>query len=204
MENRLIHVGKINSKTTQKRGSKIFTRQLGERIYQQQCWQKAKRCIMLEDDEADNSSIGSSSTNISNLTQEIHEKNETSFAKTNHDYAIKLLNNGYTQIIWKTKTPAIITDSVRFKMSKFMKNKSLSVVLMHTEIKHKNEIYRAHPNYRAAGHWYDWCMVRYSLSEDDDLRRQYNIQHSITTAYPVGHYPAKIMVFFGILKKFIA
>jgi hypothetical protein len=34
MENRLIHVGKRNAKLTQRRGPKIFTEQLGNRIYE--------------------------------------------------------------------------------------------------------------------------------------------------------------------------
>ena len=40
MENRLIHVGK-NAKVTQKRGPKIFTEQLGDRIYEQALFDKA-------------------------------------------------------------------------------------------------------------------------------------------------------------------
>ena len=43
-ENRLIHIGKINGMMTQKRGPKVFTRQLGNRIYEKQSFDKAWRC----------------------------------------------------------------------------------------------------------------------------------------------------------------
>ena len=106
------------------------------------------------------------------------------------------MNNGQTVIIWETNTPAEITDSVRYKLSRFMKKHSILNLFLHTEIRHKNIIYRAHPNYRGCGHWYDWCMVRFDLTEDDDIRREENMRLGITTAYPVGHYPAKILGFF--------
>ena len=48
MENRLIHVGKKNAKLTQKRGPKIFTEQLGNRIYEQALFDKACRNMNIE------------------------------------------------------------------------------------------------------------------------------------------------------------
>ena len=44
MENKLIHVGKINALSTQKRGPKVFTRQLGSQIHEKQCYDKAHPC----------------------------------------------------------------------------------------------------------------------------------------------------------------
>ena len=43
MKNRFLHVGKINALSTQKRGPKIITRQLGLRIHEKQCFDKAWR-----------------------------------------------------------------------------------------------------------------------------------------------------------------
>jgi hypothetical protein len=51
MENRLIHVGKRNAKLTQKRGTKIFTEQLGNRIYEQMLFRKTCRCLKIDDNE---------------------------------------------------------------------------------------------------------------------------------------------------------
>jgi hypothetical protein len=54
LENRLIHVGKHNSKFTQKRGPSVFTKQLAQRIHEQQCIEKANRCfgIASEDEKS--------------------------------------------------------------------------------------------------------------------------------------------------------
>ena len=47
MENRLIHVGKRNEKLTQRRGPKIFTEQLGNRIYEQSLMDTAFRQLKI-------------------------------------------------------------------------------------------------------------------------------------------------------------
>ena len=62
MENRLIHVGKINALTTQKRGPTIFTRQLASRIHEKQCFDKAWRCNKHLLNTHDNESIHSTNT----------------------------------------------------------------------------------------------------------------------------------------------
>jgi hypothetical protein len=42
-------------------------------------------------------------------------------------------------------------------------------------------------------------MVKYTLSDDDNTRIIDNRHNNVSTAYPVGHYPAKILAFFEIL-----
>ena len=77
MENRLIHVGKINALTTQKRGPKIFTRQLGSRIHEKQCYDKAFRHnehILFQDSDNDSSSSQSSNdSSVSNISNNIEQ-----------------------------------------------------------------------------------------------------------------------------------
>jgi hypothetical protein len=84
MENRLIHVGKINAKTTQKRGNKVFTKQLGDRIYHQQCFEKTKRSLDLEDNMSDDDSSGNSVISaISNDSEFSITRNLTHLKKRN-------------------------------------------------------------------------------------------------------------------------
>ena len=78
VENRLIHVGKINVLSAQKRGTKVFTRQVGPRIHEKQCFDKAWRCnkhllptdehgSVTSDDTNSNSSMSTISFNIANV-----------------------------------------------------------------------------------------------------------------------------------------
>jgi hypothetical protein len=80
-----------------------------------------------------------------------------------------------------------------------MKQYDIKILNVYTEIIHNGLLYRAHPNYRGSGSWYDWGMVKYALSNEDNTRIIDNKNNNVLTAYPVGHYPAKILAFFEIL-----
>ena len=41
-----------------------------------------------------------------------------------------------------------------------------------TEHKRENVIFRAHPNYRGNGPWYDWAMFRYEKSDYDKKKNK--------------------------------
>ena len=199
MENRLIHVGKINAKTTQKRGPKIFTRQLGDRIYQQQCFEKAKRCVIKDSEYNeidDEESISSSDSTFSDVTMHIHKNPITYFVKNKPDYEVRINNMSRAIIKWMTSTPCVIPEMLLKHFEMFLPNNEIAILEVFTEIYHKNEIYRAHPNYRGFGAWFDWCMVKYDMSSIDYKRKQFNVKHNIQTAYPEGYYPAKILCFF--------
>jgi hypothetical protein len=204
MENRLIHVGKINAKTTQKRGPIIFTRQLADRIYQQQCFDKAKRCLNLDNDDEDSSiSIVDSddesncSSEVSDLSEAVNQNtNEMSFCRKNPDYVVRILQSGIGTYKWMTATKNIVPDIICNSIGDFLATNNLKELEVHTEIKHLGMTFRAHPNYRSNGAWYDWAMIKYDLSDDDRRREEYNCHNNITSAYPVGHYPAKLLGFF--------
>jgi hypothetical protein len=77
-----------------------------------------------------------------------------------------------------------------------MADENIASLDIFTEIIHRKKTYRAHPNYRNGGPWYDWCMVRYEPSEADILREATNRVNNIASAYPSGYYPAKLLGFF--------
>ena len=206
MENRLIYVGKINAKTTLKRGPQIFTRQLGDRIYHQQCFQKAKRCLDIIDDESetDNDDENSTNSTISNIT--VPNIQNSLLAQSKPSYVVRNVGNGHCTFKWLTKTINSIPDTICNRMGEIIKEYGLSNLEVYTEIKHLGKIYRAHPNYRSQGVWYDWAMIKYDLSNDDILRKEKNRKEGITPAYPCGHYPAKVLGFFmleGLLQCLI-
>jgi hypothetical protein len=69
---------------------------------------------------------------------------------------------------------------------------------IYTEVIHKKKTYRAHPNYRNDGPWYDWAVVRYEPSDVDIEREERNVDQNIESAYPPGYYPAKLLGFFKL------
>ncbi len=95
-----------------------------------------------------------------------------------------------------TSTPCTIPEMLLKQFELFLPNSGITIVEVYTEIIHKKEIYRAHPNYRGFGAWFDWCMVKYDLSSIDHKRKQSIVTNNIHTAYPEGYYPAKILCFF--------
>jgi hypothetical protein len=70
MENRLIHVGKGHAQSIQKFGPKLFTRQLGQHIHQQQCTDKCSHYMstFVADNIQLDSDSNSEETNISVLS----------------------------------------------------------------------------------------------------------------------------------------
>jgi hypothetical protein len=64
------------------------------------------------------------------------------------------------------------------------------------EYKWDNKIFRSHPNYRGGGPWLDWCIIEFERSDIDKRRILLDKQMGALTAYPPGHYPAKILGFF--------
>jgi hypothetical protein len=69
-------------------------------------------------------------------------------------------------------------------------------VSFNTEIKINEIVYRCHPNYRGGGAWYDWAMIDYFPSAEDNEREKKNKSLGIRSAFRPGYYPAKLLGFF--------
>jgi hypothetical protein len=188
LENRLIHVGKHNSKFTQKRGPAVFTEQLAQRIHEQQCINKANRCmgIDLEDDGDDSSVVSITSPDAASHVQ-----------KHKACYNIYLVGNNVF-CNWLTKTRTIVPEVIMNFIGDLMKEHMIDDLEVFTEIIHKQKTYRAHPNYRNGGPWYDWAMIKYAPSDADRVRANTDRDKNIFSAYPPGYYPAKLLGFFQL------
>jgi hypothetical protein len=184
LENRLIHVGKHNSKFTQKRGPSVFTKQLGDRIHEQQCIDKANRCLGISQED-----------DVSSSSNEQRSHTDTHFQKSKPCYNIYRVGNN-TFCNWLTKKRTVVPEVVVEFIGEIMETEGLESLNMFTEIIHKKKTYRAHPNYRNDGPWYDWAMVRYEPSHEDLERAERNLEHQIESAYPPGYYPAKLLGYF--------
>jgi len=206
MENRLIHVGKRHAKSIQKRGTNVFTRQLGNRIHVHECLSKCKRyvevfhptnvamlkeSIDLDEDEDSYTDLSNPSSTLS--SDEIID-NARLFTKAKPDYIIEK-RNGRVFARWLTKTkveiPPLIINCIHRHCLK-----RINQCTLNTELKIDNLLYRCHPNYRGGGPWHDWCMVDYVPSPDDIQRNKQNEELGIISAFVAGYYPAKILAFF--------
>jgi hypothetical protein len=220
MENRLIHVGKHNAKLTQKRGNKIFTEQLGNRLYEQMLFSKTCRNYKLDhgtknDDKKWNDDVMESDNDINEeyyTSTTLIDIREGSFQlmKEKPDYIIKQNSNNILDysIVSNVSTlnskniPSFITDEI----SKQLVHKCETVAKCFTYAiffpkDEKNESmkkrFRCHPNYNSK-QWFDWCVIDFGTNNEEDQRRQYNNKNSINPAYPYGHYPCKVLCFFKI------
>ena len=61
----------------------------------------------------------------------------------------------------------------------------MNITVFFTKYKHNDIIFRAHPNFRGEGKWYDWAMFRYEKSEYDI---QNNIDYKHTDILDEVHY----------------
>jgi len=85
----------------------------------------------------------------------------------------------------------VIVAWFRHQASLFFRKKS-SVVDCYTEYRRDGTIFRAHPNYRSSGPWYDWVMINFTPTDDHDAE---------TSTETFGYYgdfmyPSKILCFF--------
>ena len=95
---------------------------------------------------------------------------------------------------WKKNNKRFPESVKLFLFQNLLSDEHTQIYKVYTEIKLDKKRDRANPNYRGAP-WYDWCIVRYELSEADHDRNKYNNLHGIEPAYPAGYYPAKILAF---------
>jgi hypothetical protein len=186
MENRLIHVGKINAKHTQKRGCKIFTRQLANRIHESQSFYKTKRCLNMANADATAQIQG-------HLTID-----DNGFNKQQCDYVVHRSNNGVVSCRWKTRTNTNVPEIILQGIADVMLDIGLDTLEVYTEVAHLGRQYRAHPNYRGTGAWYDWAMIRFVQSDTDRDRHRDNLQRGVIASHPPGFYPSKLLAFYKI------
>ena len=202
MENRLIYVGKQHAPSIQKRGTKVFTRQLGQRIHLQQCTEKCKNYLSLfctdnyntTDNNSDNDSEASKDSDISDVSEIAFNKVIT--IKNLPDYSISI-NNGIINCRWNTRVKQIVPPLIlTYLANKYVKGTDKYSLDVFTEVTYKGIRYRAHPNYRGGGAWYDWCIVEFEPSVIDTNRFKRDKEMNALPAYPPGCYPAKILAVF--------
>jgi hypothetical protein len=202
MENRLIYVGKQHARSIQKRGTKVFTRQLGQRIHLQQCTEKCKNYLSLfdidtfntTDNNSDNDSEASEDSDISDVSET--SLNKVISIKNLPDYTISI-NNGIINCIWNTRVKQIVPPLILTYLAKnYVDNQDRYTLDVFKEIMYKGIRYRAHPNYRGDGAWYDWCVVEFEPSNIDTNRFKRDKEMNALPAYPPGCYPAKILAIF--------
>jgi hypothetical protein len=190
MENRLIHVGKHNSKNTQKRGPQTYTRQLGLRIQEQQMFAKTKRCLDIQELNYETDTLEDDAVN--GVAQYV-----TRTSKDKPCYRVEM-EGRFLRVCWLTSTRRDVPEPVLLHLKTIMNENHLEKLDIYTEIQHNGKTYRGHPNYRGGGPWYDWGAVRFTASPEDLRRQAEDRREGIYTAYPPGHYPSKIFCFFYI------
>jgi hypothetical protein len=210
-ESQLIVKAKIPAESAKKRGNVTFTRQVGERLHVSQCMDKCQRSIgfhgylngkviknAIEDyARNDDDSITSDQSSITEDEQLVEDNMNPSQTLSVHPaYLIRRNSGGLVKAKWLGRTQVEVPSA----LVHFFKNEGLleeiSTYKIHTEYFYNGLRYRAHPDYRSEGAWYDWCMVEYVPSVVDNRRERTNKSEDIISAFPPGYYPAKLLGFF--------
>jgi hypothetical protein len=199
-ENRLIDIGKINSVFCQKWTPKLYTRQLSQRIAEQQCFSKAKRCLGISptkhdtDDDDDDNSIWSGVSSITNDVIDIPSQSPS--------YCLFIQDDGSLAYQWLRQKKENVPHPILAQLHQIMKDHQHYSLFGYTEVKILGKIFRCHPNYRSRGPWYDWAIMRIAPNHSDTLRHEYNIRNNITPAFDHGCRPAKVLAIFQMNGQF--
>jgi len=193
-ENRLIDIGKINSVFCQKWTPKLYTRQLSQRISEQQCFSKAKRCFGISptkhDIDAEDNSVQSQ---VSNITNDV-----TNTPALLPSYRLFISKFGLLDYKWLTPKQENVPYPIVAQLHRIMNDHQQHSLSVFTEIKISGMNFRCHPNYRGRGPWYDWAVMRIAPNNSDKIRQEYNSRNNITAAFGYGYRPAKVLAFFRI------
>jgi hypothetical protein len=191
-ENRLIYVGKQHASSIQKRGPKVFTRQLGKRIHERQCAEKCAAYLSVFHNYVDNEITYNN--DIDDITVN-SEPETTSWLKPKPDYIVsKVINAMHYQ--WCSANHCNVSPLlIRYIESAILTQAKVSINIW-CELKIKSTVYRAHPNYRGGGNWYDYCVVSHAITKTDSAKQRSDELHQIIPAYPPGYYPAKVLGFY--------
>jgi hypothetical protein len=121
-------------------------------------------------------------------------------------FQILFSDNGYQGNVWNGKAKGHITIHpivVKYFREDQRQRGYNTPVNGWTEYIRDNHRFRAHPNYRSNGYWYDWVMVNFQVDNDidgDNVDSHRSKRHrTIETGnrYPDEYYPAKILCFFA-------
>lgn len=219
MENRLIHVGKHNAKLTQKRGPKIFTEQLANRLHEQMLFCKTCRNFKINHGSKNDDKKWNDDEMLSldDLYEEDYSSNTLidlslgmfCLKKEKPDYEIifnKLYIDGYDvesniKTLNKNNIPKMISKTIaEYLMSVNETSAKCYTYANFFPTNSKNESmrksFRCHPNYNKK-QWFDWCVVNYGEHIDVE-RNNYNKENNKIPAYPMGQYPCKVLCFFKV------
>ena len=208
-ERSLKHWAKHPAKTSHKGGARNFTIQVANRVYERNCMEKCKKAMQFDqsihgirhmDHKIMNDTIipETEENHDNDPSQEDNDQQVHSELVGKPKFSITFHSTGsraYTyRWLGKQQQHSLVTlhPSIKSWLVKDHRKRKFLHVEGYTEYRRDGLLFRAHPNYRSEGAWYDWCMVQFNVGESHD--------DSSTTASSDGYWgqgsvPAKILCF---------
>jgi len=172
-----------------------FTEQVAKRLHEGACIQKAFNSISDKNTDKGQESVETETTDDMSPTK--------STSASHHFATIFCGNSVVTKYHCRLQNNSAITELHPLVIHWFEKEVNdagsdlhgVSKITVYCEYRRENTCYRAHPNFRHEGPWYDWVMVAYESSDDSIISEE-----SIKNALPFGpnDNPSRIMCFFTI------
>ena len=161
IENNHIHLLKKNYNNTQKNKRKLDY-QLGNRLAEKMIIDTAYNKTRVDEDDEDELIVGDADGIPSNSSKVIF-RSKTSLTIPNKTELVK-------NVDWIFEEDVIEFLYDFYELSTDGKQARF---IMYTEYKREHEIFRAHPNYRSEGTWYDWAIFKFekNLVSDQDIKK---------------------------------
>ena len=116
-------------------------------------------------------------------------------------FKMAISNNGYTMEYTSKKQqkgyaelPPVVENAIVHNT--FDNLLPDDIILGYTEVKKQGITYRAHPNYRSEGAWYEWAMIEFVYDNPQELQMRQRENH-----FPRDEYPSKIVAFLELIRE---
>ena len=186
VEHNHIHTVKRPSKRTQKRRN-CLDRQLAQRMYESHVMNTAYNRMWA----------------LQKRGSESNRETETSVNKpcgSKGSLKVKFVNGEVDGCVYVKKSFKVLPEVAEYLIECYYEKEIPNSRLIHycSEYKKDNTTYRAHPNYRSNGKWFDWVLIRW---DDENAQPQSSTDLNACNVIKVGprhkalYAPAQILCF---------
>ena len=162
----------LHARTSQNRGQTAFLRQVTTRISETDSLRMAMSRLGLEhpntNDNDSSSEEDSSKEGDTDEEEDVEDEDIKNFRGSSSFRIYLGEKEGIPLVGWRSKKPVKGGREVHPSVANYLRecyrhyNVREGYLICHTQYRHHKQTFRAHPNYRSEGWWYDWVMVNQS------------------------------------------
>ena len=123
-------------------------------------------------------------------SMECKQKTEINKLRGSNGELRLMIKDNFRRALYKRKTMELTNKMLTYILEKYppvqkrLKTEKYVDIKYFSEYKRNNELFRAHPNYKQEGKWYDWVMIRWQpdqiSKQKKDLKKECHVGDSDT------------------------